>query len=62
MFGKTVDYVPSMQCLIDMFLSKNKKLLCAFIDYQEAFDTIWRSGIWFKLIASGIPGNIFKSD
>ena len=43
-----------------MFLSKKKKLFCAFIDYQKAFDTIWQSGLWSKLIASGISGKVFN--
>ena len=54
----TDDHVFSMKCLIDMFFSK--KLFCAFIDYQKAFDTIWRSGLWSKLIASGISGKVFN--
>ena len=38
----------------------SEKLFCAFIDYQKAFNTFWRSGIWSKLIASGIPGQVFN--
>ena len=30
------------------------KLFCAFIDYQKAFDTVWRDGLWFKLNNYGI--------
>ena len=55
----TVDHVFSMKCLIDMFFSKKKKLFYDFIDYQKAFDTIWRSGLWSKLIARGISGKSF---
>ena len=36
----------------------------AFIDYQKAFDTIWRTGLWLKLINQGISGkflNIIKN-
>ena len=28
----------------------------AFIDYQKAFDTIWRAGLWLKLIKMGVKG------
>ena len=42
----------------------NKPLYMAFIDYQKAFDTIWRAGLWHKLIKQGISGkflNVVKS-
>ena len=47
--------------LLIMHLVCNVLLLCcAFIDYQKAFDTISRSGLWSKLIASGISGFFLK--
>ena len=39
-------------------------LYVAFIDYAKAFDTIWRDGLWFKLVKEGISGkflNIVKN-
>ena len=39
-------------------------LYVAFIDYAKAFDTIWRDGLWYKLVKEGIGGkflNILKS-
>lgn len=42
-------------------MSKTKrKLLCAFIDFQKAFDTVWRAGLWRKLIDSHIRGKCFN--
>ena len=35
-------------------------MYCAFIDYAKAFDTINRSSLWSKLIASGINGNVIR--
>ena len=43
-----------------MFLSDGKKLYCAFVDYEKAFDTVWRKGLWFKLLNQGIKGRCFK--
>jgi hypothetical protein len=32
---------------------KKKKLYCAFIDFAKAFDTVWRNGLWNKLLPLG---------
>ena len=40
--------------LFELFFNSNKKLYCAFIGYQKAFDTVWRAGLWFKLNECGI--------
>ena len=36
------------------------KLFCAFIDFQKAFDSVWRSGLWSKLLKEGINGKILR--
>ena len=41
-----------------------KNLYIAFVDYAKAFDTIWRKGLWYKLVKEGIKGkflNIVKN-
>jgi hypothetical protein len=53
-----------LQCLIDMRSAQNKKLFCVFIDFKKAFDTVWRNGLWFKLVKNNINGkclNIIKN-
>ncbi len=54
------DHIFTLKSLIDIFLSNNRKLYCIFIDYQKAFDTVWRGGLWHKLISIGITGKILK--
>ena len=55
-----------MHAIIETYLrqinSKNekKKLYCAFIDYQKAFDLVDRSCLWAKLLACNIKGKIMK--
>jgi hypothetical protein len=36
------------------------KLYCAFVDFQKAFDTVWHTGLWRKLIEHGVKGKVLK--
>ena len=56
----TMDHVFVLNELINMYLHKNKRLYCCFIDYQKAFDTINRSALWGKVIKNGINGKLLK--
>jgi hypothetical protein len=29
---------------------KKKKMYCAFVDFEKAFDNIWRVALWYKLL------------
>ena len=35
-------------------------MFCAFIDLKHAFDTVWRSGLWYKLNMFKINGKCFS--
>ena len=39
-------------------MSRGQKLYCAFVDYKKAFDTVWRNGLWNKLINSNVNSRI----
>ena len=56
----TVDHIFTIKNVIDVFLSKKKKIFCAFIDFKKAFDTVWRSGLWSKLLTCGVTGNLLN--
>ena len=43
--------------LLKMF---KKKLYCAFLDFEMAFDSVWHEGLWNKVLMSNIDGKCFK--
>ena len=56
----TKKHIFTLKCLIDLYLSKKKKkLFCAFVYFRKGFDTVWRYGLWSKLLSSGISGKLF---
>ena len=56
----TLDNIVILHFLSNMLINSKKKLFCAFIDFKQAFDTIWRDGLWSKLLKSGINGKCFS--
>ena len=42
------------------YKAKAKRLYCAFIDYEKAFDSVNRSALWIKLINNGVNGRILQ--
>jgi len=50
-----------LKTLIDQQISKPAgKLYACFVDFRKAFDSVWRNGLFYKLLSSGIGGNFFK--
>ena len=56
----TLDNIFVLHILFDLLKSKKKKLFCALIDFQGAFDTVWRQGLWGKLILCNIKGKMYN--
>jgi hypothetical protein len=42
----TVDNIFSIFTLFQILKSKKKKLYCAFIDFEKAFDRVWRDSLF----------------
>ena len=55
----TNDNLLSLHILIHIMKKKKKKLYCAFIDFAKAFDTVWRNGLWNKLLINQINGKMY---
>jgi len=50
----TVDNIFVLHILSEYCKTRRTKLFCAFIDFQKAFDSVWRSALWSKLIIARI--------
>ena len=55
----TSDNLFILKSLIDISQSSKKKLFCCFIDFNQAFDTVWTAGLWHRLTHHGIKGKCF---
>ena len=50
-----------MKTLINKYLHKHKeKIYVCFIDLQKAFDSLWRTGLLYKIGKLGIGKNMFN--
>ena len=56
----TTDNLFVLKCLIDLMQASKKQLFCCFIDFKQAFDTVWRIGLWKKLLQENINGKCFR--
>ena len=56
----TLDHLFTLHGMIDILLYKKKRLYCAFLDYEKAFDKINRAFLWEKLLASGVNGKVLN--
>ena len=52
----TADNIFIIKCLIDIARGNKSKLFSCFIDFKQAFDAVWRNGLWHKLLATKING------
>ena len=55
----TTDHIFSLKCIIDLLRAQKKKIFCSFIDFSKAFDSVWRVGLWRKILESNINGRFF---
>ena len=54
----TADNIFVIHALTEYLRVRKMKLYCAFIDFQKAFDSVWRVGLWHALINSNVTGKI----
>ena len=56
----TLDHIFVLHSLLELYLSKKKRIYCAFVDFKKAFDLVDRSSLWAKMISVGINGNVIR--
>ena len=58
--SRTSDHILTLKSIIDFKKSKKEKVFAAFIDLRKAFDTVWRDGLFYKMLLNGINGKTFN--
>jgi hypothetical protein len=53
------DHIFTLYALIEIFKQRKQKLFCCFIDFSQAFDKVWRAGLWQKLLQNSVNGKFF---
>ncbi len=54
------DNVFLLNTLIVKSVESNKRLYCGMIDFQKAFNSIYRQGLWYKVIGYGMQGRMLN--
>ena len=56
----TNDHIFSLYAIIELMKFEKKKLFCTFVDFSKAFDSVWRVGLWRKLLKNDVKGDFFR--
>ena len=56
--GRTADHIFSLKSIIDSYKQKKKKVYAAFIDLRKAYDSLWRTGLFYILLERGLSKKI----
>ena len=56
----TLDNLFVLFNFFEILKNKKNKMFCAFIDFEKAFDKVWRDGLWYKLLLNNMNGNMYN--
>ena len=46
--------------VFEKYLSSGRKVYTCFVDFQKAYDSVWRTGLYYKLIKCGVDTSTVK--
>ena len=52
--ARPADHLFVLKTLIDTYKGAKRKLYTCFVDFQKAFDSVWRAGLFYKLLKYGM--------
>jgi hypothetical protein len=56
----TMDHAFALRCILTFYLSNQRRVYAAFLDYRKAFDLVDRPSLWYKIINMGLNGKLLK--
>ena len=59
-FFRPADHVFTLKTLIDKAFSEKKQLYTCFVDFRKAYDSVWRDGLFLKLLENGISRKFIR--
>ena len=57
---RTADHVLTLKTIVDQSFANGKKLYVCFVDFRKAYDTVWRNGLFLKLLRGGVSAQFTK--
>ena len=57
---RTADHVLTLRTLIDKYAHcHQEKVYACFVDFRNAFDSVWHDGLLYKLLQINVGGNFY---
>ena len=56
---RTTDHLYAIQTILNIYIKIRKQFMHALL-FLQAFDAVWRSGLYQKILQLGIDGNIYS--
>ena len=60
--SRTTYHILALKNMIDKYINAGtrKDLLACFVDFKAAFDSVWREGLFYKMLHMSIGGNLLN--
>ena len=57
---RTADHLLVLKPLMEDYKLRRKPIFACFVDFRKAYDSVWREGLFFKLIRNGCSKNFVR--